>query len=164
VKASLQRLRSEIGSDRRALSGRLDELDGLSLAGPDAPAGDVARAAVALHHAYSAIETILLRVAREVEGEEPTGADWHQGLLERMALDIEGVRPAVLSPTSLADLRALLAFRHFFRHAYAVELDAKQLDMVRSHARRVRVALDGDLDALDAFLARMAAAAGAPPG
>jgi hypothetical protein len=66
-------------------------------------------------------------------------------------------RPAPLSPSVVADLQRLLGFRHFFRHAYAVELDPKQLHVNRQVARRVAAPLAADLDGLDAFLQRLAA-------
>ena len=130
-------------------------------AAADARSGEVARAAVALHHAYSGIETILLRVAREVDGGEPGGADWHQALLDTMGLDIEGIRPAVVSGSTHAHLRALLGFRHFFRHAYSVALEPLRLAELRLLAQDARPRLETDLDRLDAFLAELAGAAGA---
>jgi hypothetical protein len=88
--------------------------------------GALAQAAVALHHGYGAIESALERVARSIEGSLPTGRDWH------------------------------LAFRHFFRHAYAVSLEAPRLDALRSDMLALRALLERDLDALDEHLARVA--------
>jgi hypothetical protein len=51
-----------------------------------------------------------------------------------MALPLAVVRPAVIDRTRLGDLSELLAFRHFFRHAYAVALDEAEL---RNHATRL---------------------------
>jgi hypothetical protein len=65
VKARIQRLRAEIQNDRLVLHNRQDELVGLDLS-PSAPPGDLARAAVALHHAYGAVESIMVRTAREL--------------------------------------------------------------------------------------------------
>jgi hypothetical protein len=155
VNAVIQRLRAEVASDRRALAHQLDELRSLTL-GPGAPDGDVARAAVALHHAYAAVEAILSRVCRELEGALPAGPDWHQALLDSMALEIEGVRPAVISRTTLGPLRRLLAFRHFFRHAYAVTLEGARLAELRADAEAADAGLASDLDRLDAFLRELA--------
>jgi hypothetical protein len=154
MKAAIQRLRAEIQNDRSAWSARVDELDPIDLSGGDP--GSLAQAAVALHHGYGAIESALERVARSVEGGLPTGRDWHVALLESMALDIEGVRPRVLSPESLRLLRSLLAFRHFFRHAYAVSLEAPRLEALRADMLALRAPLERDLDALDEHLARAA--------
>lgn len=154
MKAAIQRLRAEIQNDRNAWSARANELEQLDLSPGDA--GSLAQAAVALHHGYGAIESALERVARSVEGGLPTGRDWHVALLESMALDIEGVRPRVLSQESLRLLRGLLAFRHFFRHAYAVSLEAPRLDALRADMLALRQPLERDLDALDQHLARVA--------
>jgi hypothetical protein len=115
---------------------------------------------VAIHHGYGAIESALERVARLIEGSLPTGRDWHVALLENMSLDIEGVRPRVLSDESLQLLRNLLAFRHFFRHAYAVSLQAPRLDALRADMLALHAPLERDLDALDQHLARVAAEPG----
>jgi hypothetical protein len=52
-----------------------------------------------------------------------------------MTLPLAEVRPAVIDPARLPDLSELLAFRHFFRHANAVSLDAAEL---RRHAGRLQ--------------------------
>jgi hypothetical protein len=89
---------------------------------------------VKLHAWYTAFESILERIARVVEGGLPGGPSYHQDLLRGMALPLAVVRPAVIDPGRLVDLSELLAFRHFFRHAYAVALDEVEL---RSHAARL---------------------------
>jgi hypothetical protein len=158
MNAKIQRLRAEIGFDRAALERRVQELGSLEL-GDNADAAACAQAAVALHHAYGSMESILQRVARDVDGDVPSGGDWHQELLHAMGLAIEGIRPAVLSRESVAALRELLSFRHFFRHAYAVELDAERLSILRRHLRRALPRLLTELDRLDGFLADVAEAA-----
>jgi hypothetical protein len=149
----IQRLRAELASDLRAFDSRLDELARL---GTLAEPGPAAVAAVALHHAYGAVESALLRVARELGEGAPTGPDWHQALLDTMALDIPDVRPAVLSADTRDSLARLLAFRHFFRHAYAVALDAERLDAVRSSALGLREPMHADLAHFDVFLVDLA--------
>lgn len=151
---TVQRLRAEVESDRKAWRARVEEVRGLDLCKADAAI--LARAAVALHHGYGAIESALGRVARLIEGSVPSGRDWHVALLEAVALDIEGVRPRVLSDDSLRGLRSLLAFRHFFRQAYAVDLEAPRLDALRGEMLALHAPLERDLDALDAHLALVA--------
>jgi hypothetical protein len=73
-----------------------------------------------------------------------------------MGLELPGVRPAVLSRASVDALRRLLGFRHFFRHAYAVELDPVQLDALRREALALAPRLVSELDRLDVFLAEAA--------
>lgn len=153
--AQIQRLRAEIKYDREAFEKRLAELETIAL-GPDASAASCAQAAVALHHAYGAIESILERIARAIDGELPAGPDWHQALLHSMSLDIEGVRPAVLSGESVAGLRETLSFRHFFRHAYAVEFNPARLAELRHVLLESAAKVRTDLSAFDRFLADVA--------
>jgi hypothetical protein len=154
VKAPLLRLRAEVASDVSAWSARLDELRGIDLDVPT-PA-TLAQAAVAIHHAYGAIESALSRVARAIDGGPPEGADWHQALLDTMALDIDGLRPAVLSSETVRDARVLLAFRHFFRHAYAATWDADRLIALRATAVALDEPLLADFARLDLLLRELA--------
>jgi len=59
-----------------------------------------------------------------------------------------------------SDRNAWLAFRHFFRHAYAVSLEAPRLEALRTDMLALRAPLEQDLDALDGHLARVAAEPG----
>ena len=153
---ALQRLRAEIRFDREAFEQRLRELKDLPL-DAEPTAADTAQAAVALHHAYCAIESILVRVARQVEGSLPQGPEWHQALLHAAGLEIPGVRPALLSRESVEALRRLLGFRHFFRHGYAVPLDPAQLAALGQETRALAPRLLTEIDELDALLASIAA-------
>jgi hypothetical protein len=155
VNAPLQRLRAEIKFDREALQKRLAELATITLEA-EAAAASCAQAAVALHHAYGAIESIMERIVRTIDGDLPIGSDWHQALLHTMGLEIDGVRPAMLSRESVAGLRQILSFRHFFRHAYAVELDPARLAELRRVLAESAPQLDAELMAFDAFLAQVA--------
>jgi len=92
VNALVQRLRAEIRFDREAFAKRVAELGSVDLSPASGPAPQ-AQAAVALHHAYGSIEAIMTRLARQIDGNLPAGADWHQSLLHVMGLAIEGVRP-----------------------------------------------------------------------
>lgn len=157
MNAALQRLRSEIKFDREALQKRLAELETVAL-DANASAASGAQAAVALHHAYGAIERILERIARIIDGDLPMGPDWHPALLHTMSLKIDGVRPAVLSRESVAGLRQLLSFRHFFRHAYTVEFDPVRLADLRRVLVETAPQLDAELTAFDTFLAQVGVA------
>jgi hypothetical protein len=147
----LQRLRAEIASDLEAFRSRVDELGALpSLASAGRP--QLAEAAVALHHAYGAVEAALSRIARAIDDGLPEGPDWHQSLLQVMTLAVQSVRPPVLSKNALDLLQRLLAFRHFFRHAYAIELDGLRLEELRRHAIALEPFLSADLERFDKFL------------
>lgn len=152
----VQRLRAELSSDVRAFEARVDELAAL----PDLAGGGpatLAQAAVALHHGYGAIEAALIRVVRMLEGSVPDGPDWHQTLLADAGLAIDAVRPALLRQETAAQLRRLLGFRHFFRHAYGVPFDPMRLEELRQVAVRLRPSVVEDMRAIDVLLGRLAA-------
>lgn len=128
--AALARLLGELEQDHSAMLRRSDELGELLGRWPQAQTdrAQVIVAAVALHGWYTAMETLLERIARTVDREVPSGSRSHAELLSQMMVAIPHVRPAVLSRTDEPALLALLAFRHFFRHAYAVELDPLRVE------------------------------------
>lgn len=99
---------------------------------PDAGGAEAALVAVSLHHAYQAFESLLERVARALELPVPAGPRAHQELLDDAALDVPGVRDAVVDEPAARAWQRVLRFRHFFRHAYLVELDAVELGKVRA--------------------------------
>ena len=158
--ATLARLLAEIASDREALVRRIEdarEAERRLAATPTDP-GALALAGVALHAWYTGVETIFERVARELDGAVPEGERWHRALLSQMSAEIPGTRPRVIDPALGVELAALLAFRHFFRHAYAVAFDAGRLDAELARLFSVSAPTDAALDALADFLrATMAA-------
>ncbi len=87
-----------------------------------------------LHNLYGAYEEYFETVASFFEN-RIEGARYHADLLRRMKIEIEDIRPSLLSESTYALLDELRRFRHFFRHAYGVELDADRVDRI------VRIAL-----------------------
>ena len=78
--------------------------------------------ALNLHGFYSAVERLFELVARHIDGETPGGESWHRDLLDAMARDVTGVRPAVISAGSAQTLDQLRRFRHLVRNVYATNL------------------------------------------
>jgi hypothetical protein len=117
-----------------------------------------------LHHAYGAVEGLMLRIARVLEGSEPTGPDWHAALLHDMALEIPGVRPALFAQDRIDPLRRLLGFRHFFRHAYVMSLDGDRLDELRRVVIDAASRVETDVARFDAFLAELSEQPATLPG
>jgi hypothetical protein len=154
VRPAIAALRRELEDDRSALERRLDQVvQRDALAGDDA---DLAFTALALQHACSALESVIERTVRFFDDGLPSGPDWHRALLARGALDIPGVRPAILSKESLIGARALLAFRHFLHHDYGADLDAPRMGEMQSLVARWRPAIEADLDRLDHWLSEAA--------
>lgn len=155
MNGAIERLRSELRTDRESFCARVAELRGLSL--EDTGAAVCAQVAVALHHAYGAVEAAMARTARTLEGSVPGGPDWHLALLESMGVELAGIRPALLSRDSVDFLRKLLAFRHFFRHAYAVSWDIERLRDLRLTALDLEPPLLRDFEAFDVLLQAVSA-------
>jgi predicted nucleotidyltransferase len=75
-----------------------------------------------LHQLYTGVESIFERIAVWSGEGLPRGEYWHVDLLNQMAEEQAGVRPAVINEPLRARLREYLGFRHFFRHAYGYTL------------------------------------------
>ncbi len=107
---------------------------------------------------YTGCETILARALEKFEGLPPVGPDTHIRILQAAALDVSGVRPRVLGPQSVSALHPYRGFRHFFRHAYGVELVWEKM---AAKVRDVRVTFDGFRSDVGIFCAFLRSAANA---
>ena len=79
--------------------------------------------ALNLHGLYGGLERLFTLIAGSVEGTRPVGANWHQLVLQQMAAEVLGVRPAVISPATYEALDEYRAFRHLVRNVYTFHLD-----------------------------------------
>ena len=118
--------------------------------------GVLALVAVDLHRYYTAVENVLERVERVVGALPPPGPSWHRDLLLGAARELADARPAVLSAPTSAELEPMLSFRHFFRHAYAVEFDPVRLDALASRLARAHPQVIADLRRFAAHLQTIA--------
>lgn len=94
---------------------------------PRLGAAEAALVALSLDHAYQAFEQVLVRVEQALRLPERTGHHWHRRLLADATEALPGVRPAIVPKSVERSWEELLGFRHFLRHAYAVELDPERL-------------------------------------
>jgi hypothetical protein len=154
--ALLRRLVSELRADWRAVEARTADVRAFATPSSPPPAERTAALALALDRAYTALESILERVARTLEGGAPTGADWHRELLRNAALVIEKVRPAILGPAALAAADELRRFRHFLRHAYAAALDPARVATRGDQWLGAFAELQTDIDRFCAFVESLA--------
>ncbi|MCC6624196.1 MAG: hypothetical protein IT385_23295 [Deltaproteobacteria bacterium] len=138
-------------ADRIAATCTLDAAHLLTTTAPDELRARTAVVALGLHRWYSAIESMLERVER-VFGTLPSGPDWHAELLSGAAFEIPEVRPAIVPTAHVDRLRELLRFRHFLRHAYAVELDAAKLRILADDVTAVHADVSRSIAAFEAFL------------
>ncbi len=152
--AALQRLREDIAVDREAMRRHVTDVgEILAMWATEPPTRPyLVVAAVALHAWYNAIEKIFERVAREIDKEIPSGEGWHRSLLSQATIELRGLRPPVVARTLQHDLSEILSFRHFFRHAYAVDLEPEKLRIELARLMRVEATIENDLDRFAMFL------------
>ncbi|MFW6067878.1 MAG: hypothetical protein ACOC97_06045 [Myxococcota bacterium] len=154
--AVVRRLRAEIRADRSAMEDRTAEVRQFAHGDGSVPPERPGALALALDRAYTALESILERVARTLEGGVPEGADWHRSLLQNASLEIERVRPAILGGEAVSMADEARRFRHFVRHGYAAPLDWERVRRVAQAWLADELALRRDLDAFDDFLGKLA--------
>ena len=66
-------------------------------------------------------------IARFFENQIEDFNKYHLTLLKKMLLEIEGIRPRLLSEKSFKILDELRGFRHVFRHTYNYELEPERV-------------------------------------
>ncbi len=159
TRGRLLRLAGELAQERKVAEGiALRALsDAARLAAvkassdPDETRGFAASVALGLHRWYSAVESMIERVERTFET-LPSGPNWQSELLEGAAIEIPELRPAILPEGQLDRLRELLRFRHFLRHAYAVELDAGRLQVLAADLTAVHASAGRAIETFEGFL------------
>lgn len=103
---------------------------------------------------YTGFENIFKNIAKTFENDIEEDK-WHKSLLERMTLGIEDIRPALLSEESFNCLNELMAFRHFFRHAYEMEIDKEKFKIVASKVSVVKDLFKKEIGKFLGFLDRL---------
>jgi len=111
--------------------------------------------ALNLHGFYAGLERLFVIVAERIDESVPTGANWHQELLQQMSAELPGIRPAVVSSSLAAELERFRGFRHVVRNVYAYVLDPRRvselMDVLPSTFAAARSQLADLADALEAI-------------
>lgn len=110
------RIEAEFENIQKAIS-RLPQANDL----PKLSILELAGVAALIHSFYNGIENILKQAILEKSKVLPQGETWHRDLIE-LALTEKVIGREVYD-----GLKQYLAFRHFFSHAYAFELDPERL-------------------------------------
>ncbi len=158
VLVRMRRLQAEIAVDAAALKDREREARDLTIrwdAVGSIGRPELALLAVNLHAWYTALESLLERVARLLDQSVPTGSSWHSDLIDQMRIDLPGLRSALVPADTVASLYELRKFRHFFRNAYALDLD---LAKVRARVRDLETVAPSVIETLDRFAAELTVA------
>jgi hypothetical protein len=134
--AAIRTLISEIRYDLDSLDEIVEEMSQAFRLSQDRQLSsiEIRGCASLIHDFYTCLESIFQRIAAEINSNYPSGSNFHRRLIRSMAMDVEGVRPAVISPELLEELDELRKFRHFIRHAYGVTL---KWDKVKRHIIRI---------------------------
>jgi hypothetical protein len=79
---------------------------------------------------YTCLETIFIRISQFFEN-NLLKEKWHQDLLNKMVLQIDNIREAVISEETYNNLLELLKFRYFKRYYFGFNYDWEKLDFIQ---------------------------------
>lgn len=102
---------------------------------------------------YTCAETVFFRISQHFEN-NLSPANWHAELLNKMCLEIPGIRPRVISESSRRDLDELRRFRHFTRYYFDIDYDWRRLGFLYDVFECLRTPLRTELNAFAASVAQ----------
>jgi hypothetical protein len=105
--------------------------------------GRWAAAAFEINRIYNILEKAFERLCETFENHLVKTGRYHDTLIERVTLDLKGIRPAFLPAEAIRDVRELKGFRHLFRHAYDLDLDPVRVTAAADNAARCVRSFDG---------------------
>ena len=108
--------------------------------------------ALDLQSFYQGVERLLELVAKTVDGALPSSEDWHRQLLDQMASEVAGIRPALISAETRTCLDRLRRFRHVVRNVYVFDLSPDKLEPLLLELPSASRLVQRDLEAFAAFL------------
>ena len=112
--------------------------------------------ALNLHGFYAGLERMFELVATTIDGQVPTGEHWHQLLLEQMASEVDGVRPAVISNETRQALDEYRGFRHIVRNVYTFRFDPAKVQRLVEGVPAVSAQAQAELLAFASFVEQQA--------
>ena len=104
---------------------------------------------------YTCAETLFLRISQFFEN-DLDGNRWHSDLLEKMLLQIDGVRDPVIGEETAQQLGELMRFRHFRRFYFELKYDWDKLDYLQGVFGKITELLPADLARFELFLQGLA--------
>lgn len=89
--------------------------------------------AYAIHNFYNALEHYFQQINQFTRGHLET-RHWHGDLVDRMALDVPGIRPALLRTEEIESFHELRSFRRAFRSVFDRRLDIRRVAIATAFA------------------------------
>ena len=102
-----------------------------------------AAAAFEINRIYNILEKAFERLCETFENHLEKTGRYHDTLIERVTLDLQGIRPAFLPAEAVRAVRELKGFRHLFRHAYDLDLDPARVTAAAENATRCVARFNG---------------------
>ena len=138
----MAKLREKVHAEYEQIENLLNEMPGPEKL-PYLSFLELAGVATLLHNFYNGVENILKQCLYAENIPVPSGNSWHKDLL------VTSVENSILSQDTILRLGEYLAFRHFFVHAYALDLYA---DKMESLVKNVKVVFGEFQQEINAFL------------
>ena len=100
---------------------------------------------------YTCIETVFVRISKFFENSLDT-KQWHRSLLDKMTLEIDDIRPRIISDDVYRGLLELLKFRHFSRYYFELDYDWDKLNFLLKKFNDIRIPIKNELTIFEQFL------------
>lgn len=105
--------------------------------------GRLEACAYELARLYNIVEKILERICHGFENHFEKQGDYHERLIQRLALALPGIRPAFIPRDAVRAVRELKGFRHVVRHAYDLEFREERMKELAALAEQLAAQLPG---------------------